>query len=136
VLQNEAKVKIQIHVEDEKEDVIVFDNPAIFLGSDFPTYIQTLAKLNRLQDLLKHTSSLTRAKFDDEKLLNFYDEIQFSYPIKLKAITSSKSGIIVMMYRTTIDATTKTIKINVIVENDTCRIYFDKLNHQAPFMGM
>jgi hypothetical protein len=133
--ENEAKVKIQIHVEDEKETLPSLDNPAIFLGTSFGEFFQVLHKTGQYSLMYAYSSSETKLLFSKEQLLSFYQKMLFSYPLKLKALKNS-NGQEVLLYQTSIDATKRTIQMNVIVESDTCRIIFVSLNYQTPFIGM
>lgn len=106
-------------------------NPAIFLGSSFGEFFQMLHKTGEYEQMLIYTSKETRNDFNDEALLKFYSNMNFSYPLKLKAFKQST-----LYYKTSINATSQTIQLPVVVENDTCRIVFKALNFKNPFVGM
>lgn len=106
-------------------------NPVLYQGSTFGQYFQILHKTGNYNDMLAVTSEGSLKKHGKEKILNFYQEMEFSYPLKLKAF---KNGI--LFYETEINATKKTIQILVVIENGNCRIHFDKLNAAKPFKGI
>lgn len=118
-----------------QNEEIKLNNPVFFMGSTFGEFIQILHKTGKYYDILNFTSIKTKNKYTHSQLLNFYQNMQFSYPLKLKNLTAN-GCCQTLLYSTIINATQKTIHINVIVENDTCRIFFDKLNIEAPFKGM
>jgi hypothetical protein len=107
------------------------NNPAIFMGSTFGEFFQILHKTGKYNEMIIYTSSKTKEQFKNTQLLDFYQNMQFSYPLKLKAIENN-----VLLYKTTINATEKTIQFNMTVEDDTCRVLFKKLDSQNPFIGM
>lgn len=122
-------------IETAKEEVVHFDNPAIIMGSSFAELLQIQYKIGKYEDMLKYTSSSTRLKFSNDELLEFYKHMQFSCPLRLKAI-KKENEIQTLFYETNIDATQKTIQICVVVEKDTCRILLDTLNVKTPFVGI
>lgn len=133
---NREQDKYLEKIETAKEEVVHFDNPAIFIGCSFGEFFQMLHKTGKYDDMLKYTSTSTRITFSNEQLLDFYKNMKFSFPLKkLKAMIDS-SDCKVLLYTTSIDATIKTIQLKVIIENDTCRVVFESLNDRAPFVGI
>ena len=116
-----------------KKETLKFDNPVFFMGSSFPAFMQSHQKIGNYSEMLKYTSKNTLKKFGKDRLLDFYKQMEFSYPLKLKAIKKI-DGYSIVFFQTTIQATVQTIKIMVSVENDTCRICFDSLCYNSPFM--
>jgi hypothetical protein len=106
-------------------------NPVLYQGSSFGQYFQILHKTGNYNDMLAVTSESTIKKQGKDKLLAFYQEMDFSYPLKLKAF---KNG--VLFYETEINATKKTIQIPVVIEKGDCKIQFNKLNAAKPFKGI
>jgi hypothetical protein len=106
-------------------------NPVLFQGSSFGQYFQILHKTGNYDEMLAVTSESTLKKYGKKKILNFYKEMDFSYPLKLKAF---KNG--VLYYETEINATKKTIQILVVNEKGECKIYFEKLTIAKPFDGI
>lgn len=119
----------------EKNPEIKLNNPAIFMGSTFGEFFQILHKTGNYSGMLIYTSNKTKKRFNNTELIEFFQNMQFSYPLKLKAI-NEQNDYQTLLYNTTIDATEKTIQFNVIVENDTCRVLFEKLDTERPFKGM
>jgi hypothetical protein len=107
------------------------NNPVIFFGSSFGEFIQILHKTGNYNKMLEYTSIETRKQFGDSMLIDYYQRVNFSYPLKLKAYKNNN-----LYYQTTINATHRTIQIPVVIENDTCRIYLEKLDLEKPFLGM
>lgn len=107
------------------------NNPVIFFGSSFGEFIQILHKTGNYNKMLEYTSIETRKKFGDSMLVDYYQRVNFSYPLKLKAYKNN-----ILYYQTTINATHRTIQVPVVIENDTCRIYLEKLDLEKPFLGM
>lgn len=114
---------------------VKLNNSAIFVGSTFGEFFQILHKTGNYSEMLVYTSSKTKKQFSNTELLDFYQNMQFSYPLNLKAIDKQINHQ-VLLYKTTINATKKTIQFNVVVENDTCRALFEKLDTKNPFIGM
>jgi hypothetical protein len=106
-------------------------NPVLYQGSSFGQYFQILHKTGNYIEMLNVTSESTIKKHGKEKLLAFYQDMDFSYRLKLKAF---KNG--VLFYETEINATKKTIQIPVVIEKGGCKIHFDKLNAAKPFKGI
>ncbi|PKP47634.1 MAG: hypothetical protein CVT95_05420 [Bacteroidetes bacterium HGW-Bacteroidetes-12] len=133
--KNDNELPETNHISDTKTPIVNFSNPSIFMGSSFGSFFQMLHKTGKYNEMLRYTSKKTKEKYSNEQLLAFYTNIQFSYPLKLKA-KKEENNIIILLYQTTINATQKTIQIPIIIENDTCRIWFDKLNAEKPFVGI
>lgn len=111
------------------------DNPALFLGTSFAHFLQSCHKIGDYKQMLLYTSVETRAVYGDSVLLEFYQYMQFSYPLKLKSV--HWSGIrYTMYYSTNIEATEKTIQIIGVIENDSCKLVIQKLDFEKPFVGM
>jgi len=106
-------------------------NPVLYQGSSFGQYFQILHKTGNYNEMLAITSENSIKKHGKEKLLNFYQEMDFSYPLKLKAFNNS-----ILFYETEINATKKTIQIPIVIEKGECKIQFDKLNVAKPFKGI
>jgi len=112
---------------------IRFDNPAIFGGSNFGSFLKILWKLGQFEEMLKYTSQFTIDKFGEEKIVDFYSKINFGYDIRLKGQTK-KDSIIILNYETSIIATKGIIRMPIVVENDTVRIILEDLNVSEYFL--
>ena len=115
------------------EDGLRLDNEIFFNGGNFPAFMQKLQMTGGYNEMLKYTSRATINQFGKEKLLNFYSSMQFSYPLNLKAI-KKLDGYSILFFQTKINATVHTIKVKVSIESDNCRICFDSLDYNSPFM--
>lgn len=114
-----------------KPSYALMKDPVLFLGSTFGQFFQMLHKTGDYEQMLTYTCKKTKSNFSRGDLLLFYQQMNFSYPLKLKAY---KNGI--LYYRTTIGATQSTLQMHVVIENDTCKITFDTLKIQKPFVGL
>ena len=112
-----------------------YNTPELMLGSDFGNFFKTMHVTGRYKDMLSFTSEETIEKFGNKRLLDYYKRVQLSYPLNLRASVDSLDYKI-LLYKTNISATTKTIQIKVKVENDSAKIVFDSLNKDLPFLGM
>ena len=107
------------------------ESPVLYYGTTFGEYFQMLHKLGDYESMLRVTSQSTIKQFGQKRLLAFYQEMEFSYPLKLKAHQGN-----ILYYFTTILATKKTIQIVYSIEHGKVKIVFDKLNPKSPFVGI
>ncbi|MFA7272526.1 MAG: hypothetical protein WC044_01580 [Crocinitomicaceae bacterium] len=121
--------------KETRDEVLMLDNPSLFMGSNFAEFIQMNHKLGNYQIMLQFTFKETRERFTAPELIDFFKNMQFSYPLHLIS-KNEENGLITLFYRTTIDATERTIQLNVKVENDTCKLVLDVLNPGEPFIGI
>lgn len=118
---------------DNIEELQVFEpmnNPALVYGSSFGVYMQTLHNLSKYEEMYQFTCLETKMKFGKDALINFFSEMEFTYPLDLIAYDTLESQLI---YKTTIMATEKKLIFPVIIENDSVKMVFDSLNIQEPF---
>lgn len=120
-----------IRQQNNEQTTIKLNNPALFMGSTFGEFMQILHKTGEYNTMLTYTAGQTVKKFGKTELLHFYQKINFSYPLTLKAYKANQ-----LHYQTTINATQKTIQIPVVIENDTCKLILNQLNINQPFVGM
>lgn len=104
------------------------DDPALFMGSSFGEFFQVLHKTGRYEEMLLYTDQATKEIFTKEELMEFFQNMNFSYPLDLRAEQGN-----VLLYKTTIDATEKTLQFPFRIENDTVRAVFEELNVNQPF---
>jgi hypothetical protein len=104
------------------------ENPAIYFGTTFGHYVQRLHKLGRYEEMLEVTSFETIKKYGRDKLLMFYEQMDFSYTLKLKSMNSCT-----LFYETVIFGTTRTLKFHFSLENGKCRVVFFQLDPKNPF---
>jgi len=108
-----------------------FSNPALIYGSDFGNYFKVLYTQGKFKDMVKFTSVESIKKHGEKKILEFYkNKFKFGYELgKLKS-SYKEDGITVLNYPDArIIATKRTIRIHIIVENDSCKLVLpDKLD--------
>ena len=120
-------------IEDEvtKEEKLDFSNPSVFMGSDFGNFFKILYAQGKFDEMIKFTSKTSLDKFGKDKILDFYkNDLKFGYEIG-KPHSQVVSGDTVMLnYNANIIATKRVVRINVIIENDSCKILLPtKLNN-------
>jgi len=104
-------------------------NPALIYGSSFGNFFQALYKIGKFEDMLHFTSSGSINKFGRDKVLNFYKTMDFAYKIKLKSMNAGATPIeaTVLNYEAGIMATKNMLRMDVVVENDSCKIVLKDL---------
>ena len=103
-----------------------FANPVLIYGSSFGEYFQMLYKTGQFEQMLKFTSSGTLDKFGNDAVLGFYKKVDFAYHIKLKS-KNEHNGITTLNYEAGIMATRNVLRMDVVVENDTCKLILKDL---------
>jgi hypothetical protein len=103
-----------------------FSNPVLIYGSSFGNYFQTLYKTGQFDHMMKFTSSESIEKFGRDKILEFYKNMDFAYSIKLKS-KNDNDGVTTLNYEAGIMATRSMVRIDVVLENDTCKILLSDL---------
>lgn len=98
-----------------------WSNPALIHGSSFGHIFQANYKIGNYEKLLKLTSKETRNQHADSTIINYYQQMQFGYPLKLIAM-KKQDEYFILNYTTNISATESIISMKLIVELDTCRI--------------
>lgn len=106
-----------------------YSNPAIIYGSDFMSFMQSLRKIGNYETMLCFTSSESVQKFGKEKVKKYYEE-KFTNMSKLdlKSITDNSDGTKTMNYVNLLVATKSATSVNVIIENDSCKLVIMDLN--------
>jgi len=103
-----------------------FANPTLIYGSDFGNFFKTMYVQQNYDTLLYYTSKKSIKKFGKENLLKYYKDIDFAYVMKLKSKTVHNDTI-TLSYVAMINATQRIVKLDVVVENDTCRLLVDNI---------
>lgn len=104
------------------------NNPVLMQGSSFGHIFQQLYKQGRWDDMLSFTSKKSILKFGENNILNYYKNTDFGYQMKLKSKTNQKDGSITLNYESQIQNTIKITRINVVIENDSCKILLDNID--------
>ena len=101
-----------------------YANPFFIYGTDFGNFFQTMYTHGKFEDMLAFTSSQSKNHFGEDVILEFYkNELEFGYDIGKYPLSNGTAGDIIMInYEADIMATKKIIRIDVIVENDSCKI--------------
>lgn len=105
-----------------------FSNPAIIKGSSFGHYFQSLLRTGQYATMIRFTSKVSRNKFGDKKLLEYYrNEMRFGLELgKMKTITGVDT--LVLMYPDAkLQATRRIVKLKVLIEQDTCKLLLERL---------
>jgi hypothetical protein len=100
-----------------------YANPALIYGSDFMSFMQMLRKIGDYNMMLQFTSSESIKKFGKEKIKEYYQS-KFTNMSKLKlmSVVSNKNGYKTMNYINFNMATKTATSVNIVIENDTCKL--------------
>lgn len=104
------------------------NNPVLMQGSSFGNFFQQLYKQGMWDEMMRFTSQKSISKFGKTNILNYYKNTDFGYQMKLKSKTNQKDGSITLNYESQIQNTIKATRINVVIENDSCKILLDNIN--------
>lgn len=100
-----------------------YSNPSVFMGSDFGNFFKTLYAQGKFDEMIKFTSKASIDKFGKDKVLDFYkNDLKFGYELGRPHSKTIDGDIITLNYDANIIATKRVVRINIIVENDTCKI--------------
>jgi hypothetical protein len=123
IVLNFTVAKSQIYTGTDRP----FSNPSFMMGTNFGQYFQTLYRLGRYDDMLKFTSQESIKKYGKDKILDYYQNCDFGY--KIKIINKTTDGkYYILSYNANIMATNKVVRMKTVVENDTAKIVLDNLN--------
>lgn len=115
-----------VHVEAQDFGQKPFSNPAFMLGTNLGKYMQTLYKLNRVDEMMKFTASETIKKYGIQKVRSYYETCNFGYDIKLASMTG-EGKYRILTYNAKINATNNIIRMKTVVENDTAKVVLENL---------
>ena len=106
-----------------------YNNPVLIYGSSFGEFFQILYKTGKFEDMLAFTSTRSIKEFGRDKVLNFYQTMDFAYNIKLKSMNIGETPVAVttLNYTAGIMATRNMLRMEVVTENDTCKIILKDL---------
>ena len=113
-----------------KSKISPYSNPLIIYGSAFGEFFQCIYRLGNYEAMLKFTAAQTRIKHGSAKLLKYYrDELKFDFELDRLTNAYCAGDTITLVYSNAkIMATRKLIKLNVIIENDSCKLLLSNLN--------
>ena len=129
------EIKVETLVEENSELDMRYNNPSIFLGSSFGEYFRACHLIGHYEEMYRFTATESIDKYEKEQIMLFYNNIQLSYKLDLKTITK-QGDYYILFYRTNTNATKRTLKMKVILENDSTKIVWDTLNINEPFIGL
>lgn len=115
-----------INVTIGQNDVRPYSNPILIYGTSFGNYFKTLYKLGDFDTMMKFTSKQSIKKYGYENILSFYKSTDFGYDMKLMS-RRFVNGIYTLNYNAAIMGTKKVIRMDVAVENDSCKLILDNL---------
>jgi hypothetical protein len=98
-----------------------FSNPAIIYGSSFGVFFQSLYKLGKFEEMILFTASESIEKYGEDSLLSTYKNMNFGFKMKLLNINNIEEKYI-LNYQAEIEATNRMIRMECVVENDSCKI--------------
>ena len=103
-----------------------FSNPSFMMGTNFGQFFQTLYRLGKYDEMLKFTSSESIKKYGKKTILDYYENCDFGYNIKIRG-RAEEGSYVILSYNATIMATNKIVRMKTVVENDSAKIVLDNL---------
>lgn len=108
---------------------ISYNDPAVFVGSDFGNFINTLYKQGKFADMVKWTASGSVDKYGASNVAEFYkNKMKFGYEIGKPTSKTVSGDTITLNYEANIIATKRIIRIPVVIENDSCKLVISGLD--------
>ncbi len=98
-----------------QEIKIDYSWPPLIAGTSFGNLFQQFYKQGDYQSMLKLTSDESISKYSRDTILNYYRQMDFGYPLKLKSWTK-EDGYFILNYSSTIKATTTIVRIRLHVD--------------------
>lgn len=130
----ETYSKNQVSADVESDVLTPYKNPFFIYGSDFGNFFQTMYKLGNYDQMIAFTSKESVDKFGKDVILDFYkNKLDFGYDIGKYPLSNNVSGnVVTINYEANIMATKKIIRLNVVVENDSCKIVLPENLNKFP----
>ena len=130
----ETNSKNQVSADVESDVLTPYKNPFFIYGSDFGNFFQTMYKLGNYDQMIAFTSKESVDKFGKDVTLDFYkNKLDFGYDIGKYPLSNNVSGnVVTINYEANIMATKKIIRLNVVVENDSCKIVLPENLNKFP----
>lgn len=117
---------VSINVSIGQNDTRPYSNPILIYGTSFGNYFKTLYKLGDFDTMMKFTSEQSIKKYGYQNILLFYKTTDFGYDMKLMS-RRVVNGVYTLNYNAAIMGTKKVIRMDVAVENDSCKLIIDNL---------
>lgn len=103
------------------ESKIEFNDPAFIAGSNFGNFFISMLRNQQYDMALKFTSKGSIDKFGKNTILAEYEKFSFNYKLSQKSMRKTDNTIS-LVYSTNEYGTAKLKKIEVVVENDSCKL--------------
>lgn len=121
-VKSEVSSELKTNITSLEGDKL-FSNPAIIYGIDFGNLFRTLYKQGKYDDMIKFTSKESINEFGEDVIRDFYkNKMKFGYEIGKPHSQNVEGNMITLNYNGDIIATKTVIRINVVIENDSCKI--------------
>lgn len=101
-----------------------WDNPILIQGSSFGNFFQQLYKQGLWDEMIRFTSQESIDKYGIDSIKNYYKGMDFGYDMHLRSRTIY-NNITTLNYESIILGRKTITRINVVIENDTCRTVID-----------
>ncbi len=103
-----------------------YSNPILIYGTSFGNFFKTLYKLGEFDNMMKFTSSESIKKYGYDSILHYYKIMDFGYDMKLTSRTF-QNKICTLNYNAVILGTNRTVRLDVVIENDTAKVLLDNI---------
>lgn len=101
-----------------------FNNPVLIYGSSFGHFFQQLYKQGRWDEMIKYTSQRSINTYGVDSIKRYYQNSDFGYDMKLKS-RLIVNNVSTLNYESMIGNKKAITRLDVVVENDTCRLLID-----------
>jgi hypothetical protein len=112
---------LHLDIKSSAQTDTAFRNPALIMGSDWGKVFQTYYRQADFEKMMLLTSKQSIEKFNKTAIDDYYRRMEFGYSIKLKSL-QIKDGIYTLNYKALVYGTSIIVRMNLVVENDTCKI--------------
>ena len=107
---------------DHTDAMIDYSDPAYMAGSSFGEFFQMLYKQEEFETMMHFTSDESIERHGKSSILDYYKSVEFGYDLDFKKIANSDS-LTTLFYLGDIRATSIKVTMDVVVENDSCKLY-------------
>jgi hypothetical protein len=127
-----VEITTQESMGQPNEEALELSNPAIFLGSDFGSFLRSLYGIGDFTQMVQFTANEIRTKYGDEQLGKYYRHLDFRMEMRLLSITKTDS--LLFMNYECIDKATKTVRrLPIIIENDSVKVFPLRIDERTVF---
>ncbi len=124
-----STVKDNVYLEENKP----FSNAAIIYGTDFGNFFRTLYKQGKYDDMIKFTSKESLELHSEDVVRDFYEnKMKFGYELGKPHSQNVEGDFTTLNYNGNIIATKTVVRIDVKLENDSCKIVLPKKLKRFP----